>query len=54
MEQSPSWEADSYSEGQEISPFYVTRMFITVFTRARNWSYPGLDESNPHFSTLFP
>jgi hypothetical protein len=34
MEQSPSWESDSHLPSQEISSFYETRIFITVFTTA--------------------
>ena len=38
MEQGPSWEAKTSSATQEIPAFYGTRMFITVFTRARHLS----------------
>jgi len=33
---SPSWEANCFSAGQEISLFYGTRRFITAFTTARH------------------
>jgi hypothetical protein len=36
MKCNPSWEADSYLVGQKLIFFYGTRMFITVFTRARH------------------
>jgi hypothetical protein len=38
MEQSPSWEADSYSISLEIPCFYENLMFITVFKGAWWWS----------------
>jgi hypothetical protein len=38
MDQSPSWEANSRSDSQEVSNFYGTRRFITVFTTARHRS----------------
>jgi len=38
MEQSSSWETNSHSVSQEITPLYRTRKFITVFTRAGHWS----------------
>jgi len=34
MEQSPPLEVNRSSAGQEIPPFYVTRIFITAFTTA--------------------
>jgi hypothetical protein len=37
MEQSPSWEADSHSASLEITLFYGTRRFITLFTGVRHW-----------------
>jgi hypothetical protein len=37
-EQSPYREADSHLSNQEITAFYGTRRFITVFTWARHWS----------------
>jgi hypothetical protein len=37
-ELSPSWEADGCSPSQEISIFYGTQIFITVFTRALHCS----------------
>jgi hypothetical protein len=37
MEQSPSWEANSYSVNK-FPAFYRTWRFITVFTRPRHWS----------------
>jgi hypothetical protein len=38
MEQNPSWEATSHSNSQEISRLLWNPEFITVFTRARQWS----------------
>jgi len=38
MKQGPSWAADSHSASQAFPAIYETRRFITVFTRARNWS----------------
>jgi hypothetical protein len=54
MEPSPSWEANSHSASQEILPtFYVTRKFITVFTRTQHTGpHPEPDESNPQLPTL--
>jgi hypothetical protein len=37
MEQSQSSQANSHSSDQ-VSAFYGTKMFITVFTRGRHWS----------------
>jgi hypothetical protein len=36
--QSPSWEANSRSASQDISPFYEIRRFINAFTKARHLS----------------
>jgi hypothetical protein len=38
VEINPSWEATSCSANQHFSTFYQTRRFITVFTRAFQWS----------------
>jgi hypothetical protein len=38
MEQIPSWNANCHSDSQEISPFYETGRFITVFIKAQQWS----------------
>jgi len=38
MEQSPSWEAKSHSASQEIPCLSWKLRFITMFTRAHNWS----------------
>jgi len=35
MEQNSSRECNSYSPNQEISHFYETQRFLTVFTRAQ-------------------
>jgi hypothetical protein len=37
MYQSPSWEANSYSDVQILSDFYGIPKFIAVFTRPRHW-----------------
>jgi len=37
-EQSPSWEGNRFSAGQEIPAFYGTLRFITAFTRTRHLS----------------
>jgi len=57
IEQSHSWETDSHSTSQEIPRLYGTRMFITVFTRARYWSpsWVGLIQSTvspPYFPKI--
>jgi hypothetical protein len=54
MEQSPSWEANIHSASQEIPRLLLNKIFITVFTRAHNFSYPETDASNPQLPTLFP
>jgi len=38
MEQSPSWEADSHSAGQEIPRLLWGPPFITVFTGVLHWA----------------
>jgi hypothetical protein len=38
MELSPSWEASNCAATQDVPKIYVTRRFITVFTRALHWS----------------
>jgi hypothetical protein len=40
IEQSPPWEADSRSVGQEFPAFYRLRMFIAFVTRSRHWTQP--------------
>jgi len=49
MEQSPSWEDDS------LPAFYITRSFITVFTRTPTptWYCPGQLESSLHTLTSY-
>jgi hypothetical protein len=38
---------------KKFPAFYGTRRFTTMFTRTVTGPYPGPDESNPHFHTLF-
>jgi hypothetical protein len=55
MEQSPSWEADSHSDGQEIPPsFMEPEGSLPCSQEAATGSYPEPDESRRHFPTLFP
>jgi hypothetical protein len=51
MELSPSWEAANCLAAQKFPNFYVTRMFITVFTKP-NSPYPEPDQSSPYHPTL--
>jgi hypothetical protein len=48
MEQSSTSKVGSPLASQEISAFYGTWMFITVFKRATTYTYPEPDRSNPH------
>jgi len=52
MEQSASWESYSLSSAQEISEFYRTRKFITVFTtvRCQSLSWARFIQSTPSHS----
>ena len=52
MEQNPSWEANRFSV-KKFPAFYVTRRFITAFTRAPNCPYPEPDRSSPFPHTPF-
>jgi hypothetical protein len=36
-----SWKGGSRSAGQQVPWFYGTRIFITLFTEARQWSIPS-------------
>jgi hypothetical protein len=36
--QMPSWKANSHLAGHKIDGFYESQMFITIFTRAWDWS----------------
>jgi hypothetical protein len=38
MEQSPSWEAEQFSQLAKKFPFYGTRRFFTVLTSAHHLS----------------
>jgi hypothetical protein len=53
-EKSPSWEANGHSAGQEISPFYGTRSFISVFTIACHWSIAWASWIHSYHHILFP
>jgi hypothetical protein len=41
MQQIPSWEANSYSTGREVSSLFVTQKAITMF---KSKPYPEPDE----------
>jgi hypothetical protein len=51
MDQIPSSEAVTQQIKKYLA-FYGTRLFITVFTTARLWSYLEPDECSPNISTL--
>jgi hypothetical protein len=45
----PIWEGDRVFAGQEITPFYETLRFITVFKKPATGSYCEPDEFIPTF-----
>jgi hypothetical protein len=54
IEQSPHWEDDSRSVGQEMPCLFVLILsFITVFTKALQCSYPDSNYSSPKPPKLF-
>jgi hypothetical protein len=48
MEQSPCWETNSYSAGQEIHAFYETRRFIIMLRKPAIGLCPETRECNTH------
>jgi len=50
VQQSPSWEVNSYSCSQEIAPVLWNLRFITMFTRAHHLFLPWA-RSNQSLST---
>jgi hypothetical protein len=52
LELSHSREAANCAATQELSAFYGTRKFITVFTRAFHWFLSRDDQSNPYHPIL--
>jgi hypothetical protein len=54
MEQSPSWEAYSHSDSQEIPPSFVeSEGSLQCSQEPTTGSYPEPDISSPQFSILF-
>lgn len=53
MGQSPSYEANNRSNGEEILSCYKTQRFITMFTRPTTGLYLESDESSLHYHRLF-
>jgi hypothetical protein len=51
MELSSSWEAASRVATRELSTFFASRRFVTMFPRALHWSLFG--NSNPVHTTKF-
>jgi hypothetical protein len=45
--------AELRSSVQQISTFYGTRIFTTVFTTGGEWKLCGSDKSNPYFHTPY-
>jgi hypothetical protein len=54
MEQSPSGEANSHSDSENLPAFYETRKFITVFIKPSTCPYPEQVESISQPLTLLP
>jgi hypothetical protein len=46
MEQVYPSDGDNFSVGQEISPLFMYRRFLTVFTKSQIRRYPELVESS--------